>query len=114
MLPTLYDANDLDAVAERDEVLSKYKVLTKKDLDLKAETALLESFMAGQCHKHASWIWHFEDYLGGESQQFIENSSSYSAFNFLQLTIPSSSSQYMALCICKETMLGGGKGASHT
>ena len=68
MLQKLFDPLDKVAVAERDALLLKYRTIVQQDL--KAETALLESFMAGQRHKHASWIWHFEDRIGGEHLLF--------------------------------------------
>ena len=72
MLDNLFDPTDEEAVKEREDLFSKYQVITKKDL--KAETALLESFMSCQRHKHASWIWYFEDRIGGEAAEFIRNS----------------------------------------
>ena len=42
--------------------------------DLKAETTLVESFMAGQRNKHASWLWHFEDIIEGNTKEFGESS----------------------------------------
>ena len=74
-LPKLYNPKcDKDLTALSD-LLDKYKPIRREDL--RAETTLVESFMSGQRDKHASWLWHFEDDIGGSSGQFILNSESF-------------------------------------
>ena len=73
-LAALFDPDDIPAQVELKLLLEKYRVIQREDL--KAETALIESYMSGQRDKHASWLWYFEDTVGGDSGVFLENSKS--------------------------------------
>lgn len=68
----LFDNDNSDDASELATLLRKYRPIARKDL--KAETTLVESFMAGQRNKHASWLWHFEDIIEGNTKEFGESS----------------------------------------
>ena len=71
-LEALYDPDDAEEQRLLKEELQKYQEM--RDKDLRADTTLIEAFMAGQRDKHPSWLWSFEDTLEGEAGQFVEQS----------------------------------------
>lgn len=72
MFGRLYDPEDAEEQQLLQSELGKYREM--RDEDLRAETTLIEAFMSGQRHKHPSWLWTFEDTLGGEAGEFVEQS----------------------------------------
>lgn len=74
----LFDPDDpVDAAALQD-FQNRYKEIRKEDL--RASTAVLESFTPGLRNHHSAWFWNLSDTQSGEDSQWIQDCTRGSPF----------------------------------